>query len=71
MRINGRRFPFVFRTWSRIGRNYVVSLGYQPMQHEWGVSLYWGCRFALGEDVKEGEVRFADGGRFAVPVIWK
>ena len=71
MRINGRRFPFVFRTWGRIGRNYVVTLGFQVLEHEWGLSLYWGCRLAMGEDVEQGEMRFADGVRLTFPVIWK
>lgn len=71
MKINGRVHKWVFHTWSRIGRNYVVSLGYQPWRHAWGVELHWGCRFAMGEEVPEGETRFADGYVWSVPVFWR
>lgn len=71
MTINGRRFPCAFRTWSRIGRNYIVVVGYQPMRHAWGVDLSWGRRDLMGESVREGETRFADRFYWAVPVVWR
>lgn len=51
---------WMLRTWSRIGSNYVISLGFKPLSHSWGLSLYWGRRDLLGETVREGETRFAD-----------
>jgi hypothetical protein len=71
MKINGRLFPFVFHTWSRIGNNYVVSIGYQPMTHTWGFDLHWGRRDLLGETIKPGETRFADRRRVSIPVYWQ
>lgn len=71
MRINGRIHRWVFRTWSRIGNNYVVSIGYQPMAHAWGFDLSWGRRDLLGETVREGESLFADSKRLSIPVYWR
>lgn len=71
MRINGRRAPVVFHTWSRIGGNYVISLGYQPMRHAWGIDLSWGRRDLMGQEVREGESRFADRFVWSIPVYWR
>lgn len=70
MTIDGERFPFFFRTWSRVGRNYVVIAGYDPVEHTWGLDLCWGRRDLLGETVKPGELRFADRLRWSVQMEW-
>lgn len=70
IRINGRRFPWVFHTWSHIGRNYLISLGFDPLRHAFGVRLYWGHRVLLGEKVLEGETLFADEFEWLVGVSW-
>ncbi len=71
MKINGSRHEWwVFHTWSRISVNYAVAFGYDPMRNAWGLRLAWGCRYLLGETVREGEKRFADEVNWLVPVGW-
>lgn len=71
MQINGRLVPLVFRTWTRIGNNYVVAVGFDPMRYRFGLRLHWGRRDLLGETVREGETRFADSINWTVPVYWR
>ena len=69
--INCRLFPFVLQQWWRVGANYAVVIGYQPMTYSWGLDLAWGRRDLLGETMAPGESRYADRISWTVRVSWK